>query len=125
MGISFDDLGKRVQVVAKIVDDNEWQKCLEGVYTGFSIGGSYVRKWADGASTRYTAKPGEVSIVDLPCMPAATFSLVKADGQTEQRTFRTASLAGKPINGFDIAGVDSPDMAKALLLQARSNPIRF
>ena len=31
--ISFDDEGKRILVAAKIVDDDEWQKVMEGVYT--------------------------------------------------------------------------------------------
>jgi hypothetical protein len=70
-------------VGAKIVDDGEWQKVKEGVYTGFSIGGSYVKRWPDGTHPgliRYTAKPSELSIVDAPCIPGATFQLTKADG---------------------------------------------
>jgi hypothetical protein len=77
--------------VAKIVDNNEWEKVVQGVYTGFSIGGSYVKRWTDGASTRYTAKPAEVSIVDNPCMYGATFTMVKADGAFEYRGFAGAS----------------------------------
>src|SRR5258708_5398907 len=87
VSITFDDVNKRIPVVAKIVDNNEWEKVQQGVYNGFSIGGSYVRKWADGAATRYTAKPAEVSLVDHPCMYGATFQLVKADGAFEYRGF--------------------------------------
>jgi hypothetical protein len=122
-GISFDDLGKRIPIVARIVDKNEWEKVVQGVYTGFSIGGAYLRKWQDGNATRYTANPYEVSIVDLPCMPGATFSMVKADGGVEQRTFRTGGVTGKAVTGFDIGGVDRHDVAKALLVQARMNPL--
>jgi hypothetical protein len=77
--ISFDDAGKRILVAAKIVDDEEWRKVEEGVYTGFSQGGRYVRRWADpgGELTRYTAEPSEISLVDLPCVPAATFEVIK------------------------------------------------
>jgi hypothetical protein len=41
--IRFDDDNdnKLIEGVAKIIDDDEWQKCKEGVNTGFSIGGSY------------------------------------------------------------------------------------
>lgn len=85
--ISFDDASKTIPVIAKIVDDNEWEKVQQGVYTGFSIGGSYVKRWADGATIRYTAKPSEVSIVDNPCMYGATFSMVKADGAVEEKKF--------------------------------------
>jgi hypothetical protein len=37
--ITVDDKNKRVSGVAKIVDSDEWKKVLEGVCTGFSIGG--------------------------------------------------------------------------------------
>ena len=57
--IAFDDEAKRIQVAAKIVDDDEWLKVTEGVYTGFSQGGRYVKRWPDPESglTRYTAEP--------------------------------------------------------------------
>ena len=86
--IAFDDNAKRITVVAKIVDDDEWRKVQEGVYTGFSQGGRYVKRWADPDSglTRYTADPHEISLVDLPCVPDATFDVVK-DGMVEKRSF--------------------------------------
>jgi hypothetical protein len=90
VSITFDDTAKRIPVVAKIVDNNEWEKVVSGVYTGFSIGGSYVKKWEDGGATRYTAKPAEVSLVDHPCMYGATFQMVKADGAFEYRGFAGA-----------------------------------
>ena len=82
-----------IDVAAKIVDDNEWKKVLEGVYTGFSIGGRYTRKWPDilGGKmvNRYTAAPSEVSIVDQPCVSAAKFFTVhKADGTDVQVAFK-------------------------------------
>jgi hypothetical protein len=76
--IHFDDAGKRIGVIAKIVDDDSWNKVMQGVYTGFSIGGKYLNKWSDGPHSRYTAQPAEVSLVDSPCMPGATFSAVKS-----------------------------------------------
>lgn len=81
--IQFDSVNKRIPVVAKIVDDETWRKIQAGVLTGFSIGGSYLNKWGDGEYVRYTAKPAEVSIVDNPCMPGATFSMVKDAPQTD------------------------------------------
>ena len=86
--IAFDDDAKRVVVAAKIVDDDEWNKVLEGVYTGFSQGGRYVKRWTDPETglTRYTADPQEISLVDLPCLPDATFEVVK-DGVVEKRAF--------------------------------------
>jgi hypothetical protein len=90
--ITFDDATKRISVTAKIIDDNEWKKVEQGVYTGFSIGGRYIKKWLDGVAQRYTAAPAEVSIVDNPCMYGATFTAVKADGAEEMRKF-----VGKPM----------------------------
>jgi hypothetical protein len=90
--ITFDDVAKAIEVEAKIVDDNEWNKTLAGCYTGFSIGGSYARKWKgeDGVQ-RYTACPLEYSLVDLPCNPDAQFSVIKADGSAEMRKFETTT----------------------------------
>ncbi|MGB6174911.1 MAG: hypothetical protein WBF43_00900 [Methylocella sp.] len=86
--ITFNDLGKQIEICAKVVDDAEWAKVLEGVYTGFSQGGAYERRWTDAEGlTRYTAAPNEISLVDLPCLPQATFEMIKADGTSERRRF--------------------------------------
>ena len=85
--IGFDDELKEVRVGAKIVDDEAWRKCTQGVYTGFSIGGTYVKAWKEDEHTRYTAKPVEISVVDNPCNPGAHFTAVKADGSWEVRKF--------------------------------------
>lgn len=85
--ITFDDDNKMIPVCAKITDDAEWQKVEDAVYTGFSIGGDYVKRWNDGQHARYTASIAEVSIVDNPAMPGAHFTMVKADGAEESRTF--------------------------------------
>src|SRR5947209_15023862 len=52
--LNFDDAARRIGFVARIVDDNEWRKVEEGVYTGFSPGGRYARRWRDGDHVRYT-----------------------------------------------------------------------
>ena len=89
ISLDFDDVAKQINVGTKIVDDNEWQKVLEGVYTGFSIGGKYVKKWADGGLSRYTANPTELSLVDRPCVPVAKFyDVIKSDGSVEQKAFK-------------------------------------
>jgi len=77
-------------VGVEVVDDEAWKKVEKGVYTGFSIGGSYGKKWPDAMlkkAIRYTALPNELSLVDYPCIPDATFEVVKADGQSELRKF--------------------------------------
>ncbi|MGH6830206.1 MAG: hypothetical protein ACREDG_03525, partial [Methylocella sp.] len=86
--ITFNDAGKQIEICAKVVDETEWAKVVEGVYTGFSQGGAYEKRWTDAEGfTRYTAAPNEISLVDLPCLPQATFEMIKADGTSERRRF--------------------------------------
>lgn len=115
-----NDALKRFEVCAKVVDDQEWRKCEEGVYTGFSIGGDYVgQKWEDPVYKgfkRYTGAPAELSLVDAPCIPGATFEVVKdASGTKELRKFACVridelakSLATKMVKG----GIETLNDAK-------------
>jgi hypothetical protein len=114
--ISFkpNDALKRFEVGAKVIDENEWKKCEEGVYTGFSIGGDYVgQKWEDPVHKgfkRYTGAPAELSLVDAPCIPGATFEVVKAGGGTELRKFaciRTDELAKSLASKMVKAGIET------------------
>jgi hypothetical protein len=91
VAIDFDDSLKQVRVGARIVDNAAWQKCMQGVYTGFSIGGAYVKAWKDGEFVRFTASPVEISVVDNPCVPGAHFTAVKSDGTCEVRKFKAAA----------------------------------
>lgn len=91
VAIAFDDDMKQIRVGARIVDGVAWQKCMLGVYTGFSIGGAYVNSWKDGEFVRFTANPVEISVVDNPCVPGAHFTAVKADGTCEVRKFTRAA----------------------------------
>lgn len=97
--IGFDDVAKAIDVCAHIVDDAEWKKVEEGVYTGFSIGGSYAKRWADETNPtlkRYTAVPSEISIVDLACNPNSGFEMIKADGMIEKVAFAKAAEVEEP-----------------------------
>lgn len=94
--LAFDDDNRVIECCAKVVDDMAWKKCLEGVYTGFSMGGRYAEKWVEKVSgfpdqKRYAGDPAEISLVDKPCIPTATFSLIKADGVVEDRHFATTT----------------------------------
>jgi len=130
--IAFDDEAKRILVSAQIVDDDEWRKVQEGVYTGFSQGGRYVKRWPDPESglTRYTAEPTEISLVDLPCLPGATFEVIK-DGAVEKRAFAArpdAPQAEPAAAGAALAAVDSaaapaaPASAEVALAAAAPSP---
>ncbi len=90
--LTFNDAAKQIEICAKVVDDAEWGKVAEGVYTGFSQGGTYARRWTDEAGAkRYTADPHEISLVDLPCLAQARFEMIKADGSHEWRAFQEAA----------------------------------
>jgi hypothetical protein len=90
--LNFNDSEKAIDVAAHVVDDNEWRKVQAGVYTGFSIGGKYVGNKVDDpihkGCKRYEARPSELSLVDAPCVPSATFSMVKSDGTTADGVFK-------------------------------------
>lgn len=78
--ITFNDDAQQIDVCAKVLDDKAWDMVKEGALTGFSIGGRYLSKNTDGDTTTYVAQPNEVSLVDNPCLKAAHFTMVKADG---------------------------------------------
>ena len=105
--IAFNDEHKRIEICGKVVDDAEWQKVEEGVYTGFSQGGRYLKRWPDPdepALMRYTAEPLEVSLVDHPCLPEATFAVIKADGSTELRKFKARRGPRGRLDGRNARG---------------------
>ena len=105
ISLEFDDDRRQVLIGTKIVDDNEWSKVDEGVYTGFSVGGRYARRDPADAegNVPYVADPTEVSLVDNPCMYGATFQAVKADGATEMRKF-----VGSPEEPVQVWTCDDP-----------------
>ncbi|MET7242490.1 hypothetical protein ABZT49_03920 [Methylobacterium sp. EM32] len=112
--IAFNDEAKQIEVCAKVVDDAEWAKVLEGVYTGFSQGGAYVKRWkGEDGVMRYTADPSEISLVDLPCLPSATFQVLKADGAAETKHFAPAVTVtpAAPSNADVVARAEA--LAKA------------
>lgn len=91
--VSYNDQERAIDVVIKVDDEQIWQMCKTGAYTGLSIGGAYGRKWNDPENpkvTRYAPKLSEVSIVDRPCVASATFQLLKADGSSSEKHFADA-----------------------------------
>jgi hypothetical protein len=123
--LTFNDADKAIDVVAKVVDDQEWKKVLEGVFTGFSVGGGYGRKWKDEetGATRYTPVVTELSLVDNPCIPTARITLAKnidfirTDGTVEElrltgraRTFEEV-LAARPRSYDEVLAGGDPTSA--------------
>ncbi len=109
------DNDKAIYVGARIVDEDAWQKVLEGVYSGFSVGGRYGKRWQDGLLKRYEAIPTELSLVDVPCIPGATFEVVKADGGSEMRKFASSGEddEDKPAANDEEQDDEQPAEAKA------------
>lgn len=86
--LDYDDAGKFVGAMIKILDPTDWIKVEQGGYTGISIGGGYAKKWKDPLNknlTRYTPRIQEISLVDSPCIPSARImELQKRDGTLEE-----------------------------------------
>lgn len=123
--IEFDDDGKAIEICAKIVDDDEWRKVEECVYTGFSPGGRFIKKWNDGTNIRYTAGPVEMSLVDMPAIPSATFTMLKADGATETLTFRPPSEEAElRVLAADLAEIGGGAEYRALLMAQPTTMIK-
>lgn len=88
--ISFDDAKKQITVTAEILEQETRDLLEAGVLTGFSIGGSYAwRVRQPDGTTRYCAIPAEVSVVDRPSVPGATFTVTNAQGVTLTKRFPT------------------------------------
>ncbi len=98
--LHFDDELKKISACVYVSDDTEWQKIQDGVFTGFSPGGGYAKVWQDGKHKRYTPVIVELSLVDVPCQPSATFACTKADGTEELRKFKNADELGDIEQGF-------------------------
>jgi hypothetical protein len=86
--MQYDDKALSIPCVAKVIDPVECDKVREGVYTSFSVGAHYARKWKDGKYTRWTADPFEGSLVDFGAIPMTRgFTYRAADGKEEERPF--------------------------------------
>jgi hypothetical protein len=108
--MDFLDAEEAVDIEVKVTDPLEWEKVTSGTYTGFSQRGPYISKTPDTSLPRFRGMvvnrvviaPREVSLVDRPCVPSATFFEVKkCDGTTENRSFKGGDMDEneKPVEG--------------------------
>ena len=74
-----DEKGTYIEV--KVVDPTAALKCEEGVYTGFSIGGKATGRDPMAKNTITGLRLTEISLVDRPANPEATFTLFKLDDE--------------------------------------------
>jgi HK97 family phage prohead protease len=80
---TIDDRG--LYLAAKIVDDEAWEKVVQGVYKGFSIGGRVMTRDPADPSVITGLALTEISVVDRPANPEAVFDCWKASGGDEGR----------------------------------------
>lgn len=119
--MDFNDTEKTIMMGFDVVDPAAINKVKKGVLTGFSHGGQYVKTWIqknpeDGKEyTYYTAKVGEISLVDSPCLETARFEYVKADGSKEVRKFshEPAGASSSPDEKTTLSTADVMRVASA------------
>lgn len=107
---------QELYIGAKIVDEAAWQKCKEGVYKGFSIGGDKLDQKVELSKTtgrtvnRITKyNLNEISLVDRPANPACKFQTVKRD-----TSVHTVTISEDPLKS-EAARV----MEKSLIIAKR------
>jgi phage head maturation protease len=83
---AVDDKG--LYVGARIVDDRAWQKVVEGVYKGYSIGGRVTQRDPADYKTITGLVLNEISLVDRPANPEAVFDYWKAAGASDMADAR-------------------------------------
>lgn len=97
--------GKGLFIGVKVVDNNAWQKVKEGVYNGFSIGGKKLMTIENRVKKLIL---GEISLVDRPANPDATFSLVKFDNTVKLDTAMPTDTAEAVYSPSIIQAEDKP-----------------
>ena len=82
--LEIDDVSKKLNIGAKVVDDSAWKKVKEGVYKGFSIGGKALERIKEfnveaGKNISRVKKYvlNEISLVDRPANPDCVFTMIK------------------------------------------------
>jgi phage head maturation protease len=110
---SVDDKG--LYLGAKIVDADAWQKVVEGVYKGFSIGGRVTAR--DSADRRLITglRLTEISVVDRPANPEAMFDCWKLSTfpATGGSMATIAATARAPMQIWDCGVAAHRHLAKA------------
>jgi hypothetical protein len=118
--ISFDDTNRSMELESHVIDLAEAAKCISGTYTGYSIAGDYLKRWADPVikgAMRYTPSIAEISLVDSPCLASATFNYVKCDGASELRKFAPAKAVTALAKAKNIDAAAAEALVKKLALR--------
>ena len=125
--IDYLDDKKQIWLKAEAGDERTSGMLRRGIFTGLSQGGKYNWRRCNECATdipqknycpkcskqvvvRYSATPSEISVVDKPCNPEATFLWVKANGSTELvKAAGTSDVHSLPC---PTCGEDAPDGAE-------------
>src|SRR3954464_13690955 len=76
--------GRGLYLAARIIDDEAWEKVVQGVYKGFSIGGRVTARDPADRNVITGLALTEISVVDRPANPEAVFDCWKASGLNER-----------------------------------------
>ncbi len=115
---AVDDKG--LYVGARIVDEQAWQKVVEGVYKGYSIGGLVTQRDPANSKTITGLVLNEISLVDRPANPEAVFDYWKAAGASIMPEVRFNS----PIQIWACGMPEHRHLAKAEALKCQEQGLR-
>ncbi len=110
---AVDDKG--LYVGARIVDDRAWQKVVEGVYKGYSIGGRVTQRDPGDYKTITGLVLNEISLVDRPANPEAVFDYWKAAGAS----YMADARFNPPIQIWACGAPEHRHLAKADALKCQ------
>jgi Caudovirus prohead serine protease len=112
---AVDDRG--LYVGAKIVDDQAWQKVVEGVYKGYSIGGRVTQRDPTDYMTITGLVLNEISLVDRPANPEAVFDYWKAAATSTMNDTRF----NPPIQIWTCGMLEHRHLAKADAIRCQAS----
>lgn len=96
---------------AHVVDGEAVKKVQHGVYKGFSIGGKVLGRDELAKNTITGLKLTEISLVDRPANPEATFTMFKADGAAEP-VEEAVAAKGEPVESAENTAELEHDLRK-------------
>lgn len=112
-----------LRVVAKVLDDDTWQKVKQGVYKGFSIGGKVLRAITERIgkviARRITAlELNEISLVDRPANLDARIFVFKGAGMDKDTPTTGEADVADPVAALrataGLQKVAAPDPSKLI-----------
>ena len=98
---AIDDRG--LYLGAKIVDADAWQKIVEGVYKGFSIGGRVTARDPADRGLITGLRLTEISVVDRPANPEAVFDCWKRSNASATEDTIESAAGDDPHGDIDYA----------------------